>query len=258
MVEDRQLPLLHVVTRSAGGEGAETDRRPHAPGDDRHIPPELVLRVLARILRVLIAPFVRLEIRGGACADKLTTGVIVANHRSMADAVVGLVVLHHFGHYPRVLIAREYVEARWTGVFARAGGSIPVERGGDPERVLDTAVETLEAGVPILVMPEGRLHRDDDDPNTTGPARTGAARLAARSNMPVVAAALSGTAAAWPPDRMLPRLNPFRRRVVLCRVADDPFYVPGEDAQEDTGVVMAELRALLRRANEERAALATR
>jgi 1-acyl-sn-glycerol-3-phosphate acyltransferase len=228
---------------------------PRAPGDGRRIPPEIVLRVLARLLRVIIAPFVRLEIRGGACADRLKTAVIVANHRSMGDAIIGLVVLHHFGHYPRVLIAREFVEAGWTGVFARAGGCIPVDRGGDRTAALDPAVETLQAGPPILVMPEGRLHRDDD-PHTTGPAKTGVARLAARSGMPVVVAALSGTAEAWPAGRSLPILNPFRRRVVLCRVADEPFYVDGDDVREDTEHVMAEIRVLLRQANEERAALA--
>ena len=228
--------------------------RPHSPGDERLIRPELVLRVLARVLRLLIAPFVRLEIRGGACATRLETAVIVANHRSMGDAIIGLVVLHHFGHYPRVLIAREFVEARWTGVFARAGGSIPVDRGGDPVAALDPAVETLAAGPPILVMPEGRLHRDDD-PNTTGPAKTGVARLAARSEMPVVVAALSGTAEVWPPDRRLPVLNPFRRRVVLCHVADEEFFVEGADPRADTEHVMSELRVLLRQANEERAAI---
>jgi 1-acyl-sn-glycerol-3-phosphate acyltransferase len=172
----------------------------------------------------------------------------------MGDALIGLVVLHHFRHYPRVLIAREFVETGWIGVFARAGGAIPVDRHGDPTRVLDPAVETLRAGPPILVMPEGRLHVDAD-PDTTGPARTGVARLAVGSGMPVVVAALSGTAEVWPPGRPLPRLNPFRRRVVLCRVADDEFFVDGADVRADAEQVMTEVRVLLRRANRERAEL---
>ena len=225
-----------------------------APGDGRRIPPEVVLRVLARFLRLLMAPFIRLEIRGGACASELQTGVIVANHRSMGDAVAGLVILHHFGHYPRVLIAREWVEANWTGVFARAVGAIPVDRGGDPTRSLEPAIAALRAGPPILVMPEGRLWRDNDQ-NTTGPAKTGAARLAAGADVPVVIAALAGTAAAWPPGRRLPRLNPFRRSVVVVQVADEALTVQGRDAKEDTETIMAELRLLLRQANDERKAL---
>ena len=227
---------------------------PRAPGDDRRIPPEVVLRALARFFRLLIAPFIRLEIRGGACADELETAVIVANHRSMGDAIAGLVVLHHFGHYPRVLIAREWVEQGWTGYLARAIGAIPVDRKGDPARALDPAVDALRAGPPILVMPEGRLHRSDD-PDTTGEAKTGAARLAAAAEVPIVLAALSGTAEAWPPGRRLPRLNPFRRSIVLCRVADVPLTPEGRDAREDTDHMMGELRALLRQANRERAAL---
>jgi 1-acyl-sn-glycerol-3-phosphate acyltransferase len=248
------VPAEPVVSAPAEGSAAPGGPAARAPGDDRRVPPEFVLRVLARVLRVLIAPFLRLEIRGGACAAHLRTAIIAANHRSMGDAIIGLVVLHHFRHYPRVLIAREFVEARWTGVFARAGGAIPVDRGADPVRALDPAVGTLRAGPPILVMPEGRLHVDDD-PDTTGPAKTGVARLAARSGMPVVVAALSGTADTWPPDRPLPRLNPLRRRVVLCRVADEPLYVDGADARADTERVMAEMRVLLHRANAERAAL---
>jgi 1-acyl-sn-glycerol-3-phosphate acyltransferase len=224
---------------------------PHAPGDGRRISPEVVLRFLARFCRLLMAPFVRLEIRGGACAPRLKTAVIVANHRSMGDAICGLVILHHFGHYPRVLVAREWVEDSWTGVFARAIGAIPVDRRGDPAHALDVAIETLRAGVPILVMPEGRFH-EDDDPNTTGPAKTGAARLATSSGVPVVVAALAGTADAWPPGRNLPNLNPFRRRVVVCQVADDEMAVPGDDARVDTETIMVELRSHLRRANKER------
>lgn len=227
---------------------------PRAPGDDRRIPPEVVLRALARFFRLLIAPFIRLEIRGGACADELKTAVIVANHRSMGDAIAGLVVLHHFGHYPRVLIAREWVEEGWTGYLARAIGAIPVDRRGDPARALDPAIEALQAGPPILVMPEGRLHRSDD-PDSVGEAKTGAVRLSTGADVPIVLAALSGTAEAWAPGRRLPRLNPFRRSVVLCRVADVPLTPEGSDARADTDHMMDELQALLRRANRERADL---
>lgn len=226
-------------------------------GQGRRVGPEVVLRNLARLLRMVILPFIRLEVRGGACAAELRTGVIVANHRSMGDAAIGMVVVHLFGHYPRVLVAREFVEDRWTRVLARAVGAIPVDRERGPNGALDPAVAALEAGAPIIVMPEGRLHVDPD-PDTTGPAKTGAARLAGRSGMPVVVAALSGTAEAWPPGRRLPRLNPFRRPVVLCRVADEPVYVDGDDARGDTDTIMAELRRHLRVANGERAEVVTR
>ncbi|MEL7206767.1 MAG: lysophospholipid acyltransferase family protein [Actinomycetota bacterium] len=226
------------------------------PGADRRIPPRTVLRALARLFRLLIAPFVRLEIRGGACATRLKTGVIVANHRSMGDAIVGLVVLHHFGHYPRVLIAREYVEERWTAPLARAIGAIPVDRSADPARALDPAIDAVRGGAPVLVMPEGRLWQGED-PDSLGPAKTGAARLAVGSGTPVVVAALSGTADAWPPGRPFPRIG-FRRRTVLVRVADDPFTVPSGDPRAATDAVMEELRAHLVRANRERQALVER
>lgn len=220
----------------------------------RGVTPERVLGWLGRLFDLLSRPFIRYELRGGRCADELTVGVIVANHRSFIDVVAGLVCLHRFGHHPRILIERRYVEHGILGVLSRAIGAIPVDRDGDRRAALADAVAALRRGIPILVMPEGRLHWDPDDPVSTGPARTGAARLAAQAGVPVVPAALAGTERVLPPGRRVPRANPFRRKVVVCWVADDPLMVDGADPRADTEVVMATLRELLGRAEAERVA----
>jgi 1-acyl-sn-glycerol-3-phosphate acyltransferase len=211
----------------------------------RRISPERWLALLARVCWFVTVPFVRYDVRGGKCAADLRVAVIAANHRSMFDVVAGLICLHHFRHYPRLLIERTYVEEHWVGPFARAIGAIPVDREGSAGTSLDAAVEALRAGVPILVMPEGRLHWDPDDPLSTGPAKTGVARLAAGAHVPVVAAALVGTERVMPRKARLPRFNPFRRKVVVCQVADDPQWLPGEDQRADTDAVMAEIRRLM-------------
>jgi 1-acyl-sn-glycerol-3-phosphate acyltransferase len=219
------------------------------PGADRRIPPRTVLRFLARVLRVLIAPFVKLEVHGGRCATELDHGLIVANHRSLGDAIVGLIVLHRFGHYPRVLIAREYVDKGFVGYLARAVGTVPVDRDRDPARSLDPAIVALEAGVSILVMPEGKLHVDPADRNTVGPAKTGVARLTRQSGEPVVVAALAGTEDVWPADRRLPRVNPFRRRRIVCVVADDALRPESADPRVAADEIMAEVSRHLVMAN---------
>ena len=88
-----------------------------------------MLAGLARVFRVLGAPFVRYEIHGGRCAADLRVGIIAANHRSLFDVIAGLVCLHHFGHYPRLLVERRYVEKGLVGICARGIGAIP---GGSP------------------------------------------------------------------------------------------------------------------------------
>jgi 1-acyl-sn-glycerol-3-phosphate acyltransferase len=207
-----------------------------------------MLAWLARIAWLLTVPFVRYELRGGRCAKEMKVAIIAANHRSMYDVVAGLIGLHHFGHYPRLLIERQYVEGGITGPFARAIGAIPVDRGGDPRIALGDAIAALRDGVPILVMPEGRLHRDPDDATTTGGAKTGISRLAVGAGVPVVPACVIGTTAVMPPDARFPRFNPFKRKHVLMLVADDPMWLEGDDHRANTDQVMKEIEALLREA----------
>lgn len=214
----------------------------------RRIPPERWLAGLARVCWFFTVPFVRYEVRGGRCAVDLRVAVIAANHRSMFDVVAGLICLHRFGHYPRLLIHRTYVEGGWIGPFARAIGAIPVDREGAAGASLDGAIVALRSGVPVVVMPEGRLHWDPDAPLSTGPAKTGVARLATGAQVPVVPVALVGTERVMPRGARLPHFNPFRRKVVFCRVADDPLWLPGEDHRADTEAVMAEIRRLMARA----------
>lgn len=208
--------------------------------------PDRVLATLARLFRILTWPFVRYEVRGGRCATELSVGVIAANHRSLFDVVAGLICLHRFGHYPRLLVERKYVERGVAGWCARSIGCIPVDRGGSRGEALAAAWRTMdEQRVPVLVMPEGRLHWDPADPLSTGPAHTGVSRLATHGDHPVVPAALAGTERVLPAGAKLPRFNPFRRKVVACVVADDPMWLRGEDHAANAEAVMAAIRDLL-------------
>lgn len=207
--------------------------------------PERNLVLLARVLSILTAPFVRYDIRGGRCARELPVGVVAANHRSMFDVVAGLVCLHHFGRYPRLMIERRYVDGRWTGPFARAIGAIPVDRDAGGRAAFGVAMDALREGIPIIVMPEGKLHWDPDDPRSIGATKTGVSRLALGAAVPVLPAALSGTERVLPARARVPRLNPFRRKTVVCNVADDPMWLTSDDHRANTDQVMEAVRALM-------------
>ncbi len=206
--------------------------------------PESRLRWIARACKVATAPFVRYDIRGGACAPTLEVGIVAANHRSLFDVVAGVIALHHFRRYVRVLIAREYFDKRLMGLMCRAIGAIPVDR-RDSGHALDAAVEALKNDIPLLIMPEGKLHWDPEQPLTTGRAKTGISRLAIAADVPVLPAGLVGTQHVWPAHRPLPRMNPFRRRVVVVNVADEPMWLHGDDHTANTEAVMAEIRRLM-------------
>lgn len=206
--------------------------------------PESRLRWIARILRVVTAPFVRYDIRGGGCVPQHQVGIVAANHRSLFDVVAGLIALHHFGRYVRVLIAREYVEGKWTAPLCRAIGAIPVDR-SDSGRALDAAIAALRSGVPILVMPEGRLHWDSEQPLSTGPAKTGISRLAVGAEVVVLPAALVGTEAVFPAHAKFPHLNPFRRKRVIVNVCEEVMVLSGDDHAANAEAVMTEIRRLM-------------
>jgi putative phosphoserine phosphatase/1-acylglycerol-3-phosphate O-acyltransferase len=208
--------------------------------------PETALAWIARVLRVLCAPFVRFDLAGGEELNQRIRAVVLAvNHRSLFDVAAGLIVFHRYRRYPRVLIARTYVEGRWTGPFARAIGAIPVDRGARDGRAVEAAVEVLAEGATILLLPEGRLHWDPTDPISTGPAATGAARIAAAADVPVVAAGMVGTERVWARTHRVPRLNPFRRPTVCVRIADHPVELRDLDPRAATEAVMADVRRLM-------------
>ena len=199
--------------------------------------PERNLALLARVAWVLTAPFVRYDIRGGRCAKELSVGVIAVNHRSMFDVAAGLICLHHFHHYPRLLVERKYLEGKWTAPFARAIGAIPVDRRAGGGTSFEAAMAAMKEGIPIVVMPEGKLHWDPEHPRSMGPTRTGISRLAVGAGIPVVPVGLSGTEKVMTGNGR-PRLNPFRRKTVVCNVADDPIWLEGDDHRANTDRVV--------------------
>lgn len=207
--------------------------------------PESRLRWIARFAKAVTSPWVRYDVVGGRCAPELRVGIVAANHRSLFDVVAGLIALHHFRRYVRVLIAREYFEKPMMGLLCRAIGAIPVDR-RDAGHALDAAIAALRDGIPLLIMPEGRLHWDAEHPLSTGPAKSGISRLAIGAEVPVLPAGLVGTQHVWPADRALPRMNPFRRRrLVVVEVADEPMWLTGDDHAANAEAVMAEIRRLM-------------
>jgi len=205
---------------------------------------------LARLLRVLTAPFVRYVVVGGETIDEHDRGVVVANHHSMFDWFGGLVCIHRFRRYPRLLINAKYLERRRSRFLLRLAGTIPVGGEAPGANALTHAEEALRDGVPILMMPEGRLHWNPERPTETGPGHTGAARVAAATGAPLLVVGLAGTEEVWPPKRYLPRLNPFRRKTVVCYAAHEVMFVEGDDHRANTELIMKEIGALLEHAYE--------
>ncbi|HZK05699.1 MAG TPA: lysophospholipid acyltransferase family protein [Actinomycetaceae bacterium] len=206
-----------------------------------------------RFARAVLRPVImRLTERHWAGSENLPPEgayIAVANHVTNADPIT-------FAHYMvdhdvpvKILTKSELFEVPIFRRVITSAGMIPVERGtkkaGDS---LAAAKEALARGEVIGIFPEGTLTHDPDGWPMHG--KTGAARLALESGVPVI------PIAQWGAHRLMPRhsgrlvtLKPQRVDVVagppvdLSDFADQPLT--GTVLREATDRIMHQLRGML-------------
>lgn len=124
--------------------------------------------------------------------------VVVANHQSAADPFL----LSHVPWDMRWVVKRELLSVPLVGRLIRLAGDIPIDRASPKEaaKVLAECEATLEAGLSVMLFPEGTRN-----PEHLGPFRSGAFRLAVRAQAPILPIALTGTPSCWAPRA--PRLG---------------------------------------------------
>lgn len=209
--------------------------------------PRVLTRLFARIFRILFAPFVRFEFRGGACLRDHPTWILSANHRSVFDFPLAVVGLAHFDTFGRIMIASEFWRQPLWRWGADAVGAIPVYRTADPRGSLSAALAALQSGDSICIMPEGTLTWDPATPLSMGRVKSGVSRLAVGADVPVMPIALVGTEQVWPKGAKVPRLL-GRRKVVVLRLADEPLWLSGDDHRHNATMVKAASESLIREA----------
>lgn len=169
------------------------------------------------ILKPLLAAFTeprwvdgeKIPVRGGA--------VVVANHVSHVDPLTFAHVIHDHGRLPRFLAKAGLFEVPFAGTILRSTGQIPVFRlSTDASRAFSAAVQAVEQGRLVVVYPEGTLTRQPELWPMVG--KTGAARIALASGVPVIPVAQWGAQDILYPYTKLPRLLP--RHIVHAKVGD--------------------------------------
>lgn len=166
--------------------------------------------ILAALFGGVVTVMSRLQlasIRGRRTAvGQLPPGgiIVISNHTSYADGILLAVVCRRMGRSLRLMTTAGVFRAPVIGTLARRLGFIPVERGAATAgQALDPAAEALAAGEAIGIFPEGRLTRHPERWPERG--KTGAVRLAVRSDSPIVPIAMVGA------HRVLVRERMFRQ-----------------------------------------------
>ncbi len=143
--------------------------------------------------------------------------IVVTNHVSYADPLVFARFVWDSGRVPRFLIKDGLFRVFFVGRVLRGAKQIPVSRGtAEAERSLRSAVEALERGECVCIYPEGTVTRDPDFWPMVG--RTGVARLALSTDVPVVPVAQWGPQHAV--DVYRKRYRPFPRKQAHCAIGE--------------------------------------
>jgi 1-acyl-sn-glycerol-3-phosphate acyltransferase len=118
--------------------------------------------------------------------------VVVANHESNADPVL----LSFLPWDMRWIAKEELFKLPVIGMMLKFGGDIPLRRGSrdSVRQMFDECRRTLDAGMSVMMFPEGTRSRDGE----LLPFKDGAFELAVAAGVPVLPVAITGTRACMP------------------------------------------------------------
>lgn len=142
--------------------------------------------------------------------------VLASNHLSYVDPLaLGHFLVDH-GRAPHYLAKSSLLKVPALGAVIRGTGQIPVyrntHRAGD---AFSAAVEAVQDGACVVVLPEGTLTRDPGLWPMTG--KSGAARIALDTGCPLIPVALWGTQEIlWPYRGKVPKVWPRKTMHVLA------------------------------------------
>jgi 1-acyl-sn-glycerol-3-phosphate acyltransferase len=141
--------------------------------------------------------------------------LVVSNHISYLDPVYSAVFVHRARRTPRFLAKDSLWRVPIFGRIMAGSGQIPVYRdSADAQHSLSAGVRALAEGKLVLIYPEGTITRDPE--GWPMHSRTGVARLALSSDVPVLPMVHWGTLDVY--DHYGKQFRPLPRKeiVVSC------------------------------------------
>ena len=209
---------------------------PATGGDPR---PSLVYRFAAWLaFTVMRLQRWRVSVQGAEHLPRHGGVVIAANHTSFWDFfTTGWLPYREWDRPVRILAKASLFRARGFGWFMRRAEHIPVRRGSGGA-ALTSAIEALEAGELVLVLPEQTISPSLE----LLPFKPGAVRMAAAAGVPVVPAVSWGSHRFHTVGRR-PRWS--WRLPVTVRYGQPLTPSPGDDPEEVTSQLRARIATML-------------
>jgi len=211
----------------------------------------------AILIRPLLNLIAKRDWRGVENLPKSGAAIAVCNHISYVDPLLFTHFLYDSGRAPRYLGKASLFKLPIIGRVLLGAGQIPVERETSvASDALQHAIAFLKAGHLLGVYPEGTLTRDVN--YWPMKAKTGIARLAILTQVPVIPCAQWGAQKILPAYSKKPRLFPRTKVIVKAGTPLDfsKWYGKAEDpvaVEEATAYVMSAITNLLEEIRGEKA-----
>ena len=165
------------------------------------------------ILRPGIRALMKHDWQGQEHFPKAGGMIVAANHLSYADVLAVSLFVDGAGRYPVFLAKSTLFNIRGLGYIIAKLGQLPVYRGqADAALVLRDAEQGLRNGACVIFYPEGTVTRDPA--SWPMQSKTGVARLALATGVPVVPVGHWGAQAVLPYGSFRPHIIP-RHKVRL-------------------------------------------
>lgn len=202
-------------------------------------------RLLQGILQPALLPFLDWNIIDLDKFPRTGPFILVANHRSYMDPLAIGFLAGRADRAVRFLSKKEVTDAPVIGQVVRAMGTIRVDRGTGSNAPLEAAEEALAGGEIIVILPQGTIPRGEAffEPELTG--RPGAARLAARTRVPVIPVGIWGTEKFWPRAARVPDITNVSEPPVIRMQVGDPVDLKYRSDTADTKRIMRAIENLL-------------
>ena len=181
------------------------------------------------ILKPWLWSWFRWTIEGLEHIPRRGPAILAFNHIAYLDPFAAAFVIDRAGRRPRFLAKSELFEDKRVAWILKGAAQIEVRRGTrDAPMALDHAFDALERGEIIAVFPEGTVTSHPD--LRPMEAKTGTARLALGSGVPLMPCGIWGTQNVWPKGYRKRWWPP--KQDVLVRVGP-PMAVPyGDESRE--------------------------
>jgi 1-acyl-sn-glycerol-3-phosphate acyltransferase len=202
-----------------------------------------------RVLQLLLHALMKHEQQGRENLPREGGVILAPNHLSYADWGAVAIYSYESGRFPVFLIKSSVFNVKVIGPFLRVLGQLPVYRNrGDAALVLKAAEAALRDNQCVIVYPEGTASRDPDLWPMV--AKTGAARLALKTGVPVIPIAQWGAHEVLPYGTTKPHLFPRKRARLVAGPPVDLSAFEGKPLtattlREATAVIMADVTSLL-------------